>query len=141
MVRVGIPTPYTTSSAQANSESFLEGYQVLASLALQKLGTKFWRIHYQILVISLGAPRTGLNEGVGLLERGRFFLLGRRWFYQNFGRLPPSISNIPLRQLRLGTSIQVLAKGVWGGTFKSAGKTLKIYWPSTKGTRKSNLDY
>ena len=57
MVRVGIPTPYTTSSAQANSESFLERYQVLASLALQNLGTKFWRIHYQILVISLGAPQ------------------------------------------------------------------------------------
>ena len=57
MVRVGIPTPYTTSSAQANSESFLEGYQVLASLEGPKLDIKFWRIHYQILVISLGAPQ------------------------------------------------------------------------------------
>ena len=28
-----------------------------------------------------------------------------------------------------------------GRDFKSAGKILKIYWPSTKGTRKSNLDY
>ena len=62
MVRVGIPTPYTTSSAQANSESFLEGYQVLASLEGPKLDIKFWRIHYQILVISLGAPQTAEGE-------------------------------------------------------------------------------
>ena len=30
---------------------------------------------------------------------------------------------------------------MWGGTFKSAGKTFKIYLPSMKRTRKSSLDY
>ena len=40
------------------SECFLEGYQVLASLEGPKLDIKFWRIYYQILVISPGAPQS-----------------------------------------------------------------------------------